>query len=113
MANRAVVRSATKPGCKTRAATTKQLSSRATAKVAAVKTAKLEADMKKRKASPPPTIPTPASKKVEEEEDDATDIPPVIDNRTTLRLPSPATKRQQELGQQVTEEDLRRMREAQ
>jgi hypothetical protein len=93
----------------------KQSSSRATAKVAAVKTAKLEADMKKRKrkASPPPTIPTPASKKVEEEEDDATDIPPVIGNRTAPRSPSPATKRQRELGQQVTEEDLRRMREAQ
>jgi hypothetical protein len=91
------------------------LSSRATAKVAAAKTAKLEADKKKRKrkASPPPTIPTLMSKEVEEEVDEATNIPPIVDNRVAPRSPSPATKRQQELGQQMIEEDLRRMREAQ
>jgi hypothetical protein len=75
----------------------------------AAKTAKLEADKKKWKRK---TIPTPTSKEIEEE-DEATDYPSVVDDRPALRLLSPATKRQREMERQVTEEDLRRIREAQ
>jgi hypothetical protein len=102
-------RSATRPGRKTRVATAKQSSSRAAMTTVAAKTAKLEADKKKWKRK---TIPTPTSKEIEEE-DEATDYPSVVDDRPALRLLSPTTKRQREMERQVTEEDLRRIREAQ
>jgi hypothetical protein len=117
VASHPTVSSATKPGRKTRAATAKQLTMRAATKGEATKTAKLEDDKKKRKSkeSPPlavrtPTIPTSTTKEVEEDEDEA---PPVIEDRTVTRLRSPAARRQQELEQQVNEEYLRQMREAQ
>jgi hypothetical protein len=76
---------------------------------ATTKTAKLKADKKKRKRK---MIPTPTSKETEEE-DEATDDPSVVDNRAAPRSTSPTTKRQREMEQQVTKEDLRRIREAQ
>jgi hypothetical protein len=120
VASRSTASSATKPGHKTRAVTAKQSTIRVAAKVEAAKTAKLEADKKKRKrkASPrlavcTPTIPTLVTKEVDEDEDEATDDPPVVEDRTVRRSPSPTGKRQRELEQQVNEEDLRQMREAQ
>jgi hypothetical protein len=103
-----------------RQATTKQSSTRVATKAEAAKTAKLEADKKKRKkkVSPPPavctpTISTPATKEVEEDEDETTGDPPIVEDRTARSSLSPTVKRQRELEQQVTEEDLHRMREAQ
>jgi hypothetical protein len=105
-ASRLEVSSATKPRCKTRAATAKLPTTRDVAKADAAKTAKLDADKKrrKRKTRPPlavrtPTIPTPATKEVEEDEDEAIDDPPVVEDHTTSRSSSPAAKRQQELEQ--------------
>jgi hypothetical protein len=90
----------------------------------AAKTAKLEAEKKtrrKRKTSPPLVvemlvIPTPLSREAksdeEEDDDEATDDPPVVEEhsvveeRTVRRLLSPTAKRQQELGQKVTEDGL-------
>jgi hypothetical protein len=106
-----------KPRRKTRATAAKQSVSTAAAKVAAVKTAKLEAEKKrkrKRKTSPPPAvetsvIPTPSTREVEsddEQEDEATDDPPVIEERTVRRSLSPAAKSRRELGQKDTEDDL-------
>jgi hypothetical protein len=86
--------SALNPRRKTRVATVKQLISTATAKVAAVKTAKLEVKKKKRKrkTSPPPVvetpvIPIPPTREVEseEEEDEATDVPLVVEDWTVGR----------------------------
>jgi hypothetical protein len=83
------------PRRKTRVAAAKQLISTATAKVAAVKTAKLEVEKKKkrkRKTSPPPAvetpvIPIPPTREVEseEEEDEATDVPLVVEDWTVGR----------------------------
>jgi hypothetical protein len=92
----------------------KQSGSRAVVTAAAVKTAKLEANKKKRKRKviPTSTNPTLGSKEVEEE-DEATDDPLVVDNRAASKSPSLANKRQRDMEQHVTEEDLSRMREAQ
>jgi hypothetical protein len=74
------------------------------------KTAKLEAE----KTNPPPAIetaviPTPSSREVEsdEEEDEITDDTLVIEDRMVRMSLSRAAKRQQELGQKATEDDLR------
>jgi hypothetical protein len=87
--------SALNPRRKTRVPAAKQLISTATAKVAAVKTAKLEVEKKKkrkRKTSPPPAvetpvIPIPPTREVEseEEEDEATDVPLVVEDWTVGR----------------------------
>jgi hypothetical protein len=108
---------------KTRVVAVKQLISTTAAKVEAAKTAKLEAEKKKkrkRKTSPPPAvempvIPTPPSREVEsdEEEDEVTDDPPVVEDRTVRRSLSPTAKRQRELGQKATGDDLRQGLEAQ
>jgi hypothetical protein len=108
--------SAMKPRHKTRAAAAKQSVSTAAAKVEAAKTAKLEAE-KKRKRNRKTNLPsavetsvihTPPSREVEfvKEEDEATDDPPVVEDRTVRRSLSPAAKRQRELGQKATEDDL-------
>jgi hypothetical protein len=102
------------------AATVKQSTTRADVKGETAKTAKLEADKKKRKRkeSPPPAvstpkIPTPATRDVEEVEDEATNDPPFFEDRTERRSPSPAAKRQWDLEQQMTADDLHRMTLAQ
>jgi hypothetical protein len=105
-----------KPGRNTRAAAAKQSTSMAAAKVEATKTAKLEAEKKKkrkRKMTPPPAvetpvIPTPLSREVksDEGEGETTDDPLIVEDRTVRRSLSPAAKRQQELGQKATEDDL-------
>jgi hypothetical protein len=114
--------SVVKPRRKTRATAAKQTVSTAAAKVAALKTTKLEAEKKKRerKSSPPPVvetlvIPTPSTREVEsddEEEYEATDDLPVIEEWTVRSL-SPAAKRQRELQLKTTEDDLRQGLEAQ
>jgi hypothetical protein len=115
--------SVVKPKHKTRAAAAKQSASTVAAKVAAVKTAKLEAEKKKRKrkTSPPPAvetlvIPTLSTREVEsddEEEDEATDGPPIVEERTVRRSLSHTAKRQRELQQKTTEDDLCQGLEAQ
>jgi hypothetical protein len=109
-------KSVMKPGRNTRAAAAKQSTSMAAAKVEATKTAKLEAEKKKkrkRKMTPPPAvespvIPTPLSREVksDEGEGETTDDPLIVEDRTVRRSLSPAAKRQQELGQKATEDDL-------
>jgi hypothetical protein len=112
-----------KPRHKTRAAAAKQSVSTAAAKVEAAKTAKLEAE-KKRKRNRKTNLPsavetsvihTPPSREVEfvKEEDEATDDPPVVEDRTVRRSLSPAAKRQWELEQKTMEDDLRQGLEAQ
>lgn len=120
MANSSAAVGTTKPGSKTRAAIAKQSTTRAAVKVEAAKTAKLEADKKKRKrrVRPPlgvrmPVIPTPSTREIDDVKDEATDDPPFVEDRTTWSSPSPTAKRQWELEQQVAADDLRRMREAQ
>jgi hypothetical protein len=115
--------SAVKPMCKTMAAAAKQTASTAATKVVASKTTKLEVEKKKNrkwKTSPPPAvempvIPTPSSREVEldEEEEEATDDPPIVEEWTVRRSLSPSAKRQQELRQKTTEDDLRQGLEAQ
>jgi hypothetical protein len=102
------------------AETVKQLATTATAKVRATKTTKLEVEKKKRKrrVSPPPVIetpiiPTPSTREIEDEEDEATDDPPFVEDRTVIRSLSPAAKRQRELEQKTTEDDLHQGMEAQ
>jgi hypothetical protein len=80
----------------------------------------VEKKRRKRKTSPPlaveMVIPTPSTREVKsdnEEEDEATDDPPVIEEWTVRRSLSPATKRQWELQQKTTEDDLRQGLEAQ
>jgi hypothetical protein len=94
---------------------------RAAATIEAAKTAKLEVEKKRRKrrTSPPsvvetPVVPTPPSREVESnEEGEATDDTPVVQDRTVRRSLSPATKRERELEQKITEDDLRQGLEAQ
>ena len=112
--------SAAKPRRRTRAAVAKQSTTTAATKVGAAKTAKLEAEKKKRKrrVSPPPaietpTIPTPSAREIEDEEVEATDDPPVVEDRTARRSLSRAAKRQREVTQKTTGDDLRQGMEAQ
>jgi hypothetical protein len=117
MVNRPEASSSTRPRHKVMAETMKQSSSRAAATVEAAKIAMLEAAKKKRKGKrkrkrkrkKKPTLTSQDVKK----EDETTDDPLVIDNCVAPRSPSPATKRRREVEQQVTEEDLHIIREAQ
>jgi hypothetical protein len=113
---------ADKPRRKTRASAAMQPVSMAAAKVAEVKTAKLEAEKKKRKRkeSPPPVVETsviltPSTREVEsdEEEDEAANEAPVVEERTVRRSLSPTAKRQWEFEQKTTKDDLRQGLEAQ
>jgi hypothetical protein len=57
-----------------------------------------------------PVIPIPPTREVEleeEEEDEATDVPLVVEDWTVGRSVRPVAKRQRELQQKVTEDDLR------
>jgi hypothetical protein len=109
------VSSSVKSKRKIRAAAAKRSVSTAAAKVEAAKTAKIEAEKKKNRKTSPPlavetlVIPTPPSREVEsdEEEDEVTDDTPVVEDRIVRRFLSPAAKRQLELGQKATEDDLR------
>jgi hypothetical protein len=109
------VSSSVKSKRKIRAAAAKRSVSTAAAKVEAAKTAKIEVEKKKNRKTSPPlavetlVIPTPPSREVEsdEEEDEVTDDTPVVEDRIVRRLLSPAAKRQLELGQKATEDDLR------
>jgi hypothetical protein len=115
MVNRPEASSSTRPRHKVMAETMKQSSSRAAATVEAAKIAMLEAAKKKRKGKrkrkrkKKPTLTSQDVKK----EDETTDDPLVIGNCVAPRSPSPATKRWREVEQQVTEEDLHIIREAQ
>jgi hypothetical protein len=84
------------------------------------KTAQLQANKKKRKrrASLPPAIETPviltpSIREVEDDEDEATDDSTFVEDRSARRSLSLAAKRQQELEQMTTEDDLRQVRELQ
>jgi hypothetical protein len=56
---------------------------------------------------------TPLTKDVKDDEDEAIDDPPVVEDHTARRSLSPAAKRQWELEQKMSEDDLHQMREAQ
>lgn len=112
--------SAAKPRRKTRVATAKQSATTAAAKVRTTKTTKVEAEKKKRKrrasalsAIETPTIPTPSTREIEDEIDEATDDPTFVGDQTRRWSMSPAAKRQWELEQKMSEDDLHQMREAQ
>jgi hypothetical protein len=53
----------------------------------------------------------PLTKEVEDDEDEATNNLPVVEDRTERRSLSPVPKRQRELEQMTSKDDLRRMRE--
>jgi hypothetical protein len=55
---------------------------------------------------------TPLTKDVKDDEDEAIDDPPVVEDHTARRSLSLAAKRQRELEQKMSEDDLRQMREA-
>jgi hypothetical protein len=103
----------------------KQLAVTAAAMVTTVKAMKKNKRKRKRKASPPPAvetpvIPTPQSREVEseeeeeeEEEEEAIKEPPVVQDRPVRRSLSPAAKRQRELVEKTTDDDLRQSLEVQ
>jgi hypothetical protein len=117
--------SAMKPRRKTRVVAAKQLAVTAAAMVTTVKAMKKNKRKRKRKASPPPAvetpvIPTPQSREVEseeeeeeEEEEEAIKEPPVVQDRPVRRSLSPAAKRQRELVEKTTDDDLRQSLEVQ
>lgn len=94
-----------KPACQTRASITKV----ARSKAELVKTAKLEAEKKKRNRG---VGPTPAAEDAKEK-DEVVDSLSSEDDRVAQRSPSPAMKQKLEEEMKTIEEDLRRIREAQ
>jgi hypothetical protein len=111
---------------RTRSTMAKKSASAVATAILAVKAAEQKKTRKRRATSPPavatPTIPTPRSREVgpedeeeekEKEKDGAVEELPVPKDQATGRPESPAAKRQRELVQKTSEEDLGRGLEAQ